>query len=61
MNEDSDVKRPRDWQAYFDKIPLGRAGLPNDYTGMAVLLASEELKWMTGQVLAIDGGHTLAF
>lgn len=41
-------------------IPLGRAGLPSDQASTALFLATEESSWMTGQVLTVDGGHSIA-
>ena len=39
-----------------DAIPLGRLGQVGDMVGMALLLASDASAFITGQVLAIDGG-----
>ena len=36
--------------------PLVRIGIPDDVTGAAVFLACEDSSFMTGQVLAVDGG-----
>jgi NAD(P)-dependent dehydrogenase (short-subunit alcohol dehydrogenase family) len=41
-------------------IPLGRAGLPNDQASTALFLATEESSWITGQILTVDGGHSIA-
>jgi len=38
--------------------PLGRIGEPDDVSGAAVFLASDYSRWITGAVLAIDGGLT---
>lgn len=38
------------------RIPLGRAGLPDDLAGAVVYLASPASDYVTGQVLWIDGG-----
>lgn len=41
-------------------IPLGRRGAPDDVAGMLVVLASQDAGWLTGQVLAVDGGLNIA-
>jgi 3-oxoacyl-[acyl-carrier protein] reductase len=38
------------------RIVLGRAGKPEDVAGAVVFLASDEASYITGQVLAVDGG-----
>jgi NAD(P)-dependent dehydrogenase (short-subunit alcohol dehydrogenase family) len=38
--------------------PLGRVGKPEDVTGAALFLASDEAAWITGAVLPVDGGLT---
>jgi len=38
--------------------PLGRIGEPNDLGGMAVFLASEQARWITGSIMSVDGGLT---
>lgn len=40
--------------------PLRRIGEPDDISGAAVFLASQASRWMTGQVLVIDGGVTIS-
>lgn len=37
-------------------VPLGRYGNEQDLKGLAVLLASDASAYMTGQVIAVDGG-----
>lgn len=41
-------------------IPLGRRGVPDDVAGWIVQLAGPPSAWVTGQVIAIDGGLGLA-
>ena len=38
-------------------IPAGRLGQPNDIMGLAVLLASDASKWITGAIIPMDGGN----
>jgi 3-oxoacyl-[acyl-carrier protein] reductase len=38
------------------QTPLGRLGEPDDIAWAAVYLASEEAKFVTGQVLSPNGG-----
>jgi NAD(P)-dependent dehydrogenase (short-subunit alcohol dehydrogenase family) len=40
------------------RIPLGRVGDTNDVAGPAIFLCSDAAAFITGQVLAIDGGLT---
>ena len=37
-------------------IPLGRAGQPEDISGVALFLASETSNYVTGQTIIVDGG-----
>jgi meso-butanediol dehydrogenase / (S,S)-butanediol dehydrogenase / diacetyl reductase len=38
--------------------PLGRLGTPRDVSRAVLFLISEDASWITGQILAIDGGMT---
>lgn len=40
----------------LERIPTGRWGRPEDIAGTAVFLASSAADYVTGQVLAVDGG-----
>jgi NAD(P)-dependent dehydrogenase (short-subunit alcohol dehydrogenase family) len=49
---------PDGGQATIANVPMGRWGKAEELAGPAVFLASEASSFMTGQVLAIDGGLT---
>jgi 3-oxoacyl-[acyl-carrier protein] reductase len=40
-------------------IPLGRLGQPEDVADVIVFLASEQARWLTGQLLYVGGGHAM--
>lgn len=42
-----------------DNQPCPRLGSPEDIGGLAVYLASSQSSYITGQTLAIDGGHSV--
>jgi gluconate 5-dehydrogenase len=50
------MERNKDY--FLSRIPLGRFGGENDLKGAAVFLASDASNYVTGQVLAVDGGQT---
>ncbi len=37
-------------------IPMGRMGTPDDIASVAVFLASDQARYMTGHTIAVDGG-----
>lgn len=44
-------------QAMLTRIPMRRAGEPRDLDGPLLLLCSDASRFMTGAVVAVDGGH----
>ncbi len=48
---------PEDWkQQLKNRIPLGYFGSPRDVAEAVAFLASEEARYITGQVISVDGG-----
>jgi 3-oxoacyl-[acyl-carrier protein] reductase len=43
-------------ETWADRIPLGRLGTPDDVAAAVCFLASDEAAYITGQVLAVNGG-----
>jgi NAD(P)-dependent dehydrogenase (short-subunit alcohol dehydrogenase family) len=39
-----------------ERIPLGRRGIPEEVARWIVALADPASEWVTGQVIAVDGG-----
>jgi 3-oxoacyl-[acyl-carrier protein] reductase len=44
-------------QAYLEKIPLRRAGAPEEVASLFAYLASDEASFITGDAVVIDGGQ----
>lgn len=53
------VAAPGRLEALLARIPIGRAGEPDDLTGVVAFLASDAARYVTGQVLAVDGGMSV--
>lgn len=46
--------------AFVRAIPMGRLGQPDDLAGAILFLASDDAAFVTGQVLSVSGGLTMA-
>ena len=45
---------------FLSGIPAGRLGHPDDIRGLAVFLASDASRWITGALIPMDGGNLAA-
>ena len=50
---------PMLYERTLKSIPFGRMGTPDEIAEVALFLASPHARWMTGQVLTVDGGQLL--
>jgi len=55
----TEVLSPQVKEAILAKIPLGRIGQPRDIAHAALYLASDLSNYVTGQVIAVDGGMVM--
>ena len=46
-------------EALLNNIPLNRLGTPEDVAKVVGFLSSDEAAYITGQVIAVDGGMTM--
>jgi NAD(P)-dependent dehydrogenase (short-subunit alcohol dehydrogenase family) len=53
-------ENPETYARAVARYPLGRIGEPDDVAGAAIFLASRAGAFVTGQVLVVDGGITIA-
>lgn len=47
-------------QRLISRIPQGRLGQMNDLDGPLLLLCSDQSRYMTGAIIAVDGGHLVS-
>jgi len=56
----ADMVGTEDGQKFIRRrTPMGRAGDPKELLGVLLLLASDASSFMTGQIIAVDGGWTI--
>ena len=59
--EESATEDFKNWYVGKRHIPMARTGYPEDVSGTVVFLASDYCRYMTGNVLVVDGGLTSTF
>ncbi len=47
-------------KALIDQTPMRRFGAPEDVANVALFLASDEARFVTGAEIAVDGGMSAA-
>lgn len=57
MNE-KELSNEKIYKHLVGKVPMRRLAVPEDIVGMALLLATGASDYITGQMLAVDGGWT---
>jgi 3-oxoacyl-[acyl-carrier protein] reductase len=50
---------PKLYEGTLRSIPWGRFGTPEEIASVAVFLASDQSRWVTGQTIIVDGGQLL--
>jgi NAD(P)-dependent dehydrogenase (short-subunit alcohol dehydrogenase family) len=50
---------PEGYRRMIGRIPAGRPGAPDEFAALVSFLCGEESGYITGEVIAIDGGETL--
>jgi 2-deoxy-D-gluconate 3-dehydrogenase len=51
---------PKTSKRIFERMPIRRAGRPDELKPLAVYLASRSSDYVTGQTFCIDGGYSIA-
>lgn len=51
--------KPEKQKRVIDRMPLNRIGVPEDIVGPAIFLASDDARFITGEMLIVDGGANM--
>lgn len=54
------IAQPGQEAALAARTMIGRNGVPEDFAGVAILLASDAGRFITGQMVAVDGGFSVS-
>ena len=55
-------KDPKTINKYIkDNVPMNKFGCVNDITSLCLFLGSDESNFLTGQIIAVDGGQSIKF
>jgi 3-oxoacyl-[acyl-carrier protein] reductase len=54
-------EKPEQYAEVLAMIPFGRFGTPAEVANLALFIASPLAGWITGQIVAVDGGQSLRF
>jgi 3-oxoacyl-[acyl-carrier protein] reductase len=57
--DNNQKKNPALYQSILASIPSGRYGTPEEIAQVATFLVSDQASWVTGQIVAVDGGQSL--
>jgi 3-oxoacyl-[acyl-carrier protein] reductase len=57
--EQRKTDNPTLYERTLESIPFGRFGTPDEVAEVALFLASPHARWITGQILGVDGGQLL--
>lgn len=52
------VQTPEYQRAFVTQVPLGRLATPDEIADAVLFMASERARFITGQVLCVDGGYS---
>ena len=56
----TDEYRPGYLESQLNRVPMRRAGDPDELTTALIFLASDASSYVNGQTLVVDGGLTIA-